>query len=534
MGHSLDREPLWDAGHAGSSVVQGASAAGDEGSCAPVSLAFPASAQPSRPAGGWVRSYWVWTVCGCLLLAVGLVFGQTVRHGFIGYDDEAYVYENPYVRAGLTLPGFWWALTDGPFGEWYPLTMLSHMLDCDLYGLEPAGHYLTNVLLHAASSVLLFLILLRMTGNLWPSAWVAAVFAIHPLHVESVAWLAERRDMLSGLFFMLTLGAYARYAERPSPARYLAVVGLSRLGADVQANTRDGSFPSLATRLLATRPVWIGGRRNSTRRVRRVVLSAAREPEAGGGKNPVHGVGGGELRNRFVDPSDDAGGRVCRTDIAWDGIGQRTRFVCGIFGPVCLPCRSVSPLPASGQPPADHFGCRSTHFAVGDHGVCRRRLAALAFSAGWLAVVFGNAGSGNWVGGKRFARPSRPLHLSEPDWRGNRAGLGNEGSRSLAPDFARRAVGTMDDWHGVGSGHTAACRGRVASNFVLEQCGDALEPCARLQRAKQAGSLFSCCLLYQTRKHRESNQSRPGRCGRRHDRYATGCQVALPAWRLFN
>ena len=127
-----------------------------------------------------------------------------------------FVYENPHVTPGLTLSGLWWALTDGPLGEWYPLTTLSHMLDCQLYGLNPAGHHLTNVLLHAASSVLLFLVLLRMTGDLWPSAWVAAVFAIHPLHVESVAWVAERRDVLSGLFFMLTLGAYALYAERPS------------------------------------------------------------------------------------------------------------------------------------------------------------------------------------------------------------------------------------------------------------------------------------------------------------------------------
>ena len=164
------------------------------------------------------------------MLAVGLVFGQTLRHDFLGYDDHVYVYENPHVTPGLTLPGIWWALTDGPFGEWYPLTSLSHMLDCELYGLHPGGHYLTNVLLHAASSVLLFLVLLRMTGDLWPSAWVAAVFAIHPLHVESVAWIAERRDVLSGLFFMLTLGAYALYAERPSLPRYLAVAGFFMLG----------------------------------------------------------------------------------------------------------------------------------------------------------------------------------------------------------------------------------------------------------------------------------------------------------------
>jgi tetratricopeptide (TPR) repeat protein len=169
-------------------------------------------------------------VCGFLLLLVGLVFGQTLGHDFVGFDDAAFVSENPQVTAGLTLPGLWWALTDGPFGEWCPLSTLSDMLDCQLYGVKPAGHYLTNVLLHAASTVLLFLVLLRMTGDLWPGAWVAAVFAIHPLHVESVAWVAERRDVLSGLFFMLTLGAYALYAERPSLTRYLTVAGMFALG----------------------------------------------------------------------------------------------------------------------------------------------------------------------------------------------------------------------------------------------------------------------------------------------------------------
>ena len=192
--------------------------------------ASPAVLNSSRPADGRVPGYWIWAVCGFLLLAVGLVFGQTVGHEFIGYDDDGFVYRNPHVSPGLTLSGLWWVVSDGTVGEWYPLAALSHMLDCQLYGLNPAGHYLTNVLLHAASSVLLFLVLLRMTRDLWPSAWVAAVFAIHPLHVESVAWLAERRDVLSGLFFMLTLGAYVLYAERPSLARYLAVAGCFTLG----------------------------------------------------------------------------------------------------------------------------------------------------------------------------------------------------------------------------------------------------------------------------------------------------------------
>ena len=183
----------------------------------------------SWPADGRVRAYWIWAVCIFLLLAVTLVFGQTLGHEFLAYDDDGFVYTNPHVTPGLTLAGLWYAVSDGPYGEWCPLTTLSHQLDCQVYGLNAAGHYLTNVLLHAASSVLLFLVLLRMTGGLWPSAWVAAIFAIHPLHVESVAWIAERRDVLSGLFFMLTFGAYALYAE-PVARAYLTVVGCFALG----------------------------------------------------------------------------------------------------------------------------------------------------------------------------------------------------------------------------------------------------------------------------------------------------------------
>ena len=186
---------------------------------------------------------------------MGLVFGQTLQHDFVGFDDAGFVYENPHVKAGLTLPDVWWALTDGPFGEWCPLSTLSDMLDCQLYGVKPAGHYLTNLLLHGAASVLLFLVLLRMTGALWPSAWVAAVFAVHPLHVESVAWVAERRDVLSGLFFMLILGAYALYAQRPTPSRYRIVAGLLRAGPDGQTDARHGPVSPAAARLLAARPV---------------------------------------------------------------------------------------------------------------------------------------------------------------------------------------------------------------------------------------------------------------------------------------
>jgi tetratricopeptide (TPR) repeat protein len=143
-----------------------------------------------------------------------LVFGQTVRYGFINYDDDRYVFENPQVVQGLNLKGIEWAFTHSVLANWHPLTMMSHMLDCQFYGLHAGGHHLTNLLLHAATAILLFLILRRMTAALWSSAFVAALFAIHPLRVESVAWVAERKDVLSGLFFMLTLGAYVRFVEK--------------------------------------------------------------------------------------------------------------------------------------------------------------------------------------------------------------------------------------------------------------------------------------------------------------------------------
>ena len=171
------------------------------------------------------------TICGFLLLSVLIVFGKTAGYEFVNFDDNEYVYENEYVREGLTIKGLSWAMTAFHSSNWHPLTWLSHMLDCQLYGLEPGGHHLTNVFLHAAAAIVLFLTMKRMTGAMWPSAWVAAVFAIHPLRVESVAWVAERKDVLSGLFFMLTLWCYACYVERPaSRSRYVCVIVVFLLG----------------------------------------------------------------------------------------------------------------------------------------------------------------------------------------------------------------------------------------------------------------------------------------------------------------
>lgn len=175
--------------------------------------------------------WWVVAICVALAGVTWTVFGQTLRHDFINYDDNLYIYENSNVVSGLTRSAILWAFTHDHAGNWHPLTSLSHMFDCQVYGLKAGGHHFTNVLLHSVAVVLLFLFLQQVTGAPWRSAFVAAVFAVHPLRVESVAWIAERKDVLSGVFFMLTLLAYARYVSgERSVLRYLLVAFFFALG----------------------------------------------------------------------------------------------------------------------------------------------------------------------------------------------------------------------------------------------------------------------------------------------------------------
>ena len=167
---------------------------------------------------------------GRTLLAMALIalavlpYLQTLSHDFVNYDDDVYVIENPHVQRGLTPDNFAWAFTTFKGGNWHPITWLSHMLDVTVWGAKPGGHHLTNVMLHAANTLLLFMIFLRMTAELWRSALVAALFAVHPLHVESVAWIAERKDVLSAFFGLLAVWAYLRYAHGASGRRYLLVI----------------------------------------------------------------------------------------------------------------------------------------------------------------------------------------------------------------------------------------------------------------------------------------------------------------------
>src|SRR5579859_244440 len=176
---------------------------------------------PPKSKSGWGN------VVPCLILAVLILgaYAGALRNGFTILDDPGYVTENNMVKQGMTWAGVKWAFHSDVGGNWHPLTMLSHMLDCELFGLQAWGHHLTSVCLHAANTVLLFVVLRRMTGAVGRSFAVALLFGLHPLHVESVAWVAERKDVLSTFFALLTLLAYASYAREKRTRDYWLALG---------------------------------------------------------------------------------------------------------------------------------------------------------------------------------------------------------------------------------------------------------------------------------------------------------------------
>jgi protein O-mannosyl-transferase len=199
----------------------------DRGERAKASSGRFAARPPSRAQSERIKSG---IVCIFLATIVWIVFGQTLRHDFINYDDNEYITENVHVLNGLNWPDVKWAFTTGHTGYAHPVTWLTHQFDYQLYGAWAGGHHLTSLVIHTVNSLLLFFLFWRMTRDLWPSAFIAALFAIHPLHVESVAWVAERKDVLSGLFFLLTLHAYVAYAAKPEAWRYLLALCLFVLG----------------------------------------------------------------------------------------------------------------------------------------------------------------------------------------------------------------------------------------------------------------------------------------------------------------
>lgn len=184
--------------------------------------------QPAKELSGTFLSAEKRNPIVCLLLAVVTLalYNPVNRHPFVNYDDDRYVTENPHIRQGLTADTFTWALTSTEQANWHPLTWMSHALDVSLYRLNPVGHHFTSILLHAGNAILLFLLLMWTTSRLGPSLFVAALFALHPINVESVAWIAERKNVLCTMFFFLALWAYGWYARNPHWQRYLAVAAL--------------------------------------------------------------------------------------------------------------------------------------------------------------------------------------------------------------------------------------------------------------------------------------------------------------------
>ena len=177
-----------------------------------------------------VKKSLVLSIYFALAVSALLVFWQVRNFDFVSYDDDLYVYENQHVVSGLTFDNIVWAFTTGQAANWHPVTWLSLMLDCQLFGANAGRIHLVNILFHLANTLLLFTVLRKMTGSLWPGAFVAAAFALHPMHVESVAWIAERKDVLSVFFWLLAMWAYVRYVNRPKISRYLWIVVFFALG----------------------------------------------------------------------------------------------------------------------------------------------------------------------------------------------------------------------------------------------------------------------------------------------------------------
>ena len=250
---------------------------------------------------GTGRLSWL-AVCGLLLFAVGLGFGQSAQFGFV-FDDGGYVVSNRHILGGVTWDRVHWAFVSSHMANWHPLTWISLMLDCGLYRLNPAGFHVTNVLIYAATVVLLFLVLRQMTGRLWPSALAAAIFAVHPLRAESVAWVTERKDLLSGLFFVLTLGAYVFYVRRPfSLARYAAVMACLALG--LMSKATVVTVPCLLLLL----DYWPLGRFPAYRRVRETHQALAEDPSVRSTSLPDGPKSTGGFAVRFTHPTALPGG----------------------------------------------------------------------------------------------------------------------------------------------------------------------------------------------------------------------------------
>ena len=352
---------------------------------------------PSASPAAGRNVYAAWAICSLLLLAVAVVFGPTLQYDFVNYDDNMNVYQNAAIRHGLDADGIHWALTTRQGGLWAPVTWLSYLLDYEIYGLKPWGYHLTNVVLHAATTVLLFLVLWRMTGELWPCAFVAAVFAIHPLHVETVAWVSERKGLLSGLFFVLSLAAYLHYVRRPfSLWRYLMVAVF--FAVSLMSKPMIVTLPFVLLLLdywplgrMAAEPL----RRLIAEKIPWLLLTVAA------------GIASFWAEGETVIALEKLplSARIGNALVSYVAYLEKTFW----------PANLAVFYPHPGACLADVETVGRVARVVGHHGLRAGPLAAESLLAGRLAVVSGNARAGNRPGANQRARDGRPLYVSAAD-----------------------------------------------------------------------------------------------------------------------
>ncbi len=362
-------------------------------------------------------------ICAGLVALIWLVFGQTLGHDFVNYDDPSYVSANPKIIQGLGNVAR--AFTEVHARNWHPLTTASHMLDCQLFGLRAGGHHFTNVLLHTATALLLFFVLRQMTGAAWRSAFVAAVFAIHPLRVESVAWIAERKDVLSGFFFVLTLWAYLRYVRAPSLARY-ALLALA-FACGLMAKPMLVTLPLILLLL----DFWPLRRLTNLASARALVLE----------KIPLFALAGAAaLVTFFVQKTGGAQSEAL--PFAW-------RIANAFFAILDLPAanalarRAGAFLSASGEPPRALGDRARGRSCARDHDAGCAAPPSESVSPHGLVLVPDHARAGDRPGASRRARLGRSLHLFAADWPSHPRDLadlrphGRLAAATTPPDFRR-------------------------------------------------------------------------------------------------
>ena len=375
------------------------------------------TAQVNSPAGitsqtgtsSLFAAKWTWILSLLLIVATVAVYYPVKDHPFANYDDDDYVTNNPHVQAGVTWETVKWSFTTYEYSNWHPLTWLSHALDCQLFGMDPGPHHETNLLLHIVNVLLLFWVLAQATGYLGRSAMVAALFALHPMNVESVAWIAERKNLLSTMFFLLALAAYRWYARDPKLGRYLTVAGLYALG--LMAKPQIITLPCVLLlwdywplqRMFPERKSVSSGTAVETSFPGRTFGSLVLE------KLPLFLLAG--VSAHLTQAAQRASGwhsvKLTRTIQIGNAIVGYVLYLAKAFWPSHMAL--FYPHPGSS---VTHAAGRLVGIAAaGDHGCSSEVCARLSLRCGWLVLVSGDDGTDERSPCERRSRHGRPLRV---------------------------------------------------------------------------------------------------------------------------